>query len=109
MVGFAQSVGIAAVEDVIRTGDFPSEFSGGHLRMHLFRWSELRDMLTRHGARIVAASASSLGPFRDQEMLGSLSPELRDAVLRWQIELAAEAGAVDAGGHIIAVAEKPMV
>ena len=102
----AKAFGVAAVDEVIRTGDLPSEFSGGHLRMHMFRWSELERLLSRHGARILAASASSIGPVRDQELLDSLDASQREALIRWEIELGSEPGAIDTGAHIIAVVEK---
>jgi SAM-dependent methyltransferase len=35
-----------------------------------------------------------------------LDEELKDAVVRWQVMLAAEPGAIDSGAHIIAVVEK---
>ena len=58
--------GLEVVDHVIATGNLPSLLSGGHLPMHMFRWSELRALLERHAGEVVAASAASIGPQHDQ-------------------------------------------
>ena len=68
----------------------------GHLRMKLFRWSELEPLLSRHGT-VVAASAAGLLRAEPPE------PELRELLARLEVDLAAEPGAIDAGPHILAV------
>lgn len=96
-----------AVESVIRTGDLPPELSG-HIAMHMYRWSELQALLGRHQCQIVAASASSLSFGRlHQELISGLSEAERERLVRWEVELAAEPGAVSMGEHIIAVVRKP--
>ena len=103
----ARMYGLDVVDDVIRTGNLPSLLSGGHLPMHLFRWSELRALLERHGGEVVAASAASIGPQHDQDLIAGLSEGERAALVRWEIDLGAEPGAIDIGAHMIAVARKP--
>jgi SAM-dependent methyltransferase len=106
IVELAREHGITVNDDVIRTGILPSELSRGHLTMRLFRWSELEELLARQPCDVVAASASSLNVGAERALWPDLEPELRDAVVRWEIELAAEPGALNAGEHIIVVARK---
>jgi SAM-dependent methyltransferase len=102
----ARSHGPEVVQAVIETGDLPSELSG-HAPMHMYRWGELRDLLERHSCRIVAASASGLSYGRVHRKLHlSLTDEERDRLAAWEIDLAAEPGAIGMGEHIIAVVEK---
>jgi SAM-dependent methyltransferase len=98
--------GREAIDRVIRTGDLPTALSG-HLAMHMYRWSELEALLERHGCSIVAASASALtfGSLHG-ELHASLSDSERADLIDWEIDLAAEPGAISAGEHIIAVARK---
>jgi SAM-dependent methyltransferase len=83
-------------EEIVRTGMLPEDDGYGHLRMKLFRWSELEPLLSRHGT-VVAASAAGLLRAEPEE------PELRDVLARLEVELGAEPGAIDVGPHILAV------
>ncbi len=94
------------VEAVIHTGDLPAALSG-HAPMHMYRWSELRDLLERHRCRIVAASASSLSFGQlHRELHLTLTDDERALLTAWEIDLAAEPGAIGMGEHIIAVVQK---
>jgi len=73
----------------------------GHLPMSVYRWPELREMLEPHG-EIVASSAAGLLASVDPE-----EPELRDLLERWEIDLAADPGAISCGQHILAVVRRP--
>jgi ubiquinone/menaquinone biosynthesis C-methylase UbiE len=106
VVKLAREHGSEANDRVVRAGIMPPELSGGHLAMRLFRWSELEALLTSQPCRLLAASASELSPAAEHELWPQLEPELREALLRWELELAAEPGALNAGAHIIAVLEK---
>jgi len=106
IVDLAREHGIAVNDAVIETGILPSQLSRGHLTMRLFRWSELAEILARQPCEVVAASASSLNVNAERTLWPELEPELRDALLRWEIDLAAEPGALNAGEHIIVVARK---
>lgn len=104
----ARSHGSDAVTTVVETGDLPSALSGGHLPMHMYRWSELEGLLRRLRCEIMAASASGLAFGRlHHELLGGLTEAEREMVTRWAIDLGAEQGAIDMGEHIIAVVRKP--
>ena len=83
-------------EEIIRTGMLPEGEDYGHLRMKLFRWSELESLLSRHGT-VVAASAAGLLRADPQE------PELRELLEQLEIDLGAEPGAIDVAPHILAV------
>jgi SAM-dependent methyltransferase len=102
----ARAQGPEVAQRVIDSGDLPEELSG-HAPMHMYRWSELRELLERHLCRIVVASASGLSYGRGHHELHSgLSAAERERLTAWEIELAAEPGAIDIGEHIIAVVQK---
>jgi SAM-dependent methyltransferase len=102
----ARGRGREVVEAVIKTGNLPGELSG-HAPMHMYRWSELRDLLERYPCHIVAASASGPSYGRlHRDLHHSLTDEEHEWLSRMEIDLAAEPGAIGIGEHIIAVVEK---
>lgn len=106
IIDLVREHGVAMNDRVITDGILPGELSRGHLAMRLFRWSELEELLSRQPCELVAASASDLNPKAEHELWPELEPELRAALVRWEIELAAEPGALNAGSHIIVVVRK---
>lgn len=92
--------GVDKNDDIVRTGLLPEEPDYGHLPMKLYRWSELEELLSRHGT-IVAASAAGLLPTERPE-----EPELREFIARTELALAAEPGALSCGQHILAVVRR---
>jgi hypothetical protein len=64
--------------------------------------SELSELLVRHG-EIVGASATSFLTAQHDSALDAASPGERDQVLRWELELCREPGALDGRTHILAV------
>jgi ubiquinone/menaquinone biosynthesis C-methylase UbiE len=88
-------------EKIVRTGLLPQGEGYGHLPMQMFRWSELEELLSRHGT-VVGATASGLLP-----TLAVTEPELRAFVERVELELASEPGAISCGHHILAVLRTP--
>jgi SAM-dependent methyltransferase len=102
----ARAHGPEAVDAVIRTGDLPSAL-GGHLEMHMYRWSEFEALLRRHDCDIVTASASNLSFARlHGDLIASMSDEERAWLERWELALVGEPGAISMGEHIIAVSRK---
>ena len=79
----------AETEAVIATGILPQAESG-HPAMKLFRWSELRALLSKHG-EVVAGAATGLFHGDDPRLAAV------------ELDLGAEPGAVDMGAHILAV------
>jgi SAM-dependent methyltransferase len=106
VVDLAREHGLEATDSVVHHGILPPELSRGHLTMRLFRWSELAELLAGQPCRIVASSASELSPAAEHALWPDLEPELREALVRWELELASEPGALNAGAHIIVVLEK---
>jgi ubiquinone/menaquinone biosynthesis C-methylase UbiE len=92
--------GVAKMDDIVGTGLLSDEPDYGHLPMKLFRWSELEELLSRHGT-IVAASAAGLLPAEQPE-----EPELKAFLARTELALAGEPGALSCGHHILAVLRK---
>jgi SAM-dependent methyltransferase len=93
--------GVAKLDEVVRSGFLPQEPDYGHLPLHLFRWRELRDLLSAHGEVVAAAAAGLLRPTEHPA-----TPELRELLVRLELDLGAEPGAIDAAEHILAVVRK---
>jgi SAM-dependent methyltransferase len=96
MLNVAREQGTDTVERVIATGLLPRSV-GGHFDLRMYRWREIKELLERHG-EIVAASAT--GMFRR----APAEPELRELLERVELDLGAEAAAIESGQHMLAVA-----
>jgi hypothetical protein len=55
---------------------------------------------------IVAASASNMNTQVERELFSALDESTREALIRWEIDLCAEPGAVSGGPHIIVVVQR---
>jgi ubiquinone/menaquinone biosynthesis C-methylase UbiE len=97
----ARRDGVELMDEIVRTGFLPDKPDYGHLGMHLYRWSELEGLLSRHGEVVAAAAAGLLKIDEPPE------PELRDLLVRLELDLGAEHGAIDGGEHMLAVLRKP--
>jgi SAM-dependent methyltransferase len=91
----SRGYGIEKIEEITATGMLPPAESG-HPAMKLYRWRELRDLLSVHG-EVVAASATAIFNLEPEEA------ELRGLIERLEVDFGAEAGAVESGPHILAV------
>ena len=92
---------VEAVNRVFETGGIPAEFNHGHA-MHLFTFSELRDLLESAGCEIAAASASNYLTAQSQA-IEPMNDELWEMLVEWELRACRQPGAVDGGTHIIAV------
>jgi SAM-dependent methyltransferase len=93
--------GADKMETIVRTGFLPEEPDYGHLPMRLFRWRELHELLSRHG-EVVAGAAAGLLRLPEQPA----TPELRELLVRIELDLGAEPAAIDGGEHLLAVVRK---
>ena len=100
VVDLVRRDGVPKNDEIVRTGLLSDEPDYGHLPMKLFRWSELEALLGPHGT-IVAASAAGLLPSIELD-----DPELAEFVVRTELALAEEPGAISSGQHIVAVLRK---
>jgi ubiquinone/menaquinone biosynthesis C-methylase UbiE len=100
LLDLARRDGVPKNDEIIRTGLLSDEPDYGHLPMKLFRWSELEALLAPHGT-IVGASAAGLLPKAEVD-----EPELEDFLVRTELALAEEPGALSSGQHILAVLRK---
>jgi ubiquinone/menaquinone biosynthesis C-methylase UbiE len=103
LVEIAPAEGEDVVDSVIASGYLPQRATG-HPGMRLYRWRELRDLLSPHGT-IVTASAAGLLRYAERDL--EPGDERAALVERLELELAAEPGALDCGPHILAVLEVP--
>jgi SAM-dependent methyltransferase len=96
LLDLARRDGAERQEEIVSTGFLPEAPDYGHLAMHLYRWSELEALLSRHGEVVAAAAAGLIPDPRPDE------PELREFIHRIEAELCEEPGAVSCGQHILA-------
>lgn len=92
-------------EQIVTTG-YLDAAGGGHVPMRLYRWPEVEELFVSRGAAIVAASASNMNTAVEQELYETLNDELREALVRWEIDLGTDPGAVSRAPHIIVVARR---
>ena len=92
--------GPAHIDTILQTGDLARETNRGH-ECHLYRWSELSELLARHG-EILDASSTNFVTAQHDEALAAASDFEREQILRWELELCREPGALDGGTHILA-------
>jgi len=97
VLDLVQRDGVPKNDEIVKTGLLSDEPDYGHLPMKLFRWSELEALLARHGT-IVGASAAGLLPSADVD-----DPDLEAFLVRTELALAEEPGALSSGQHILAV------
>ena len=97
---------VEQIENARRDGILTREDNNGH-PMKLYRSKELRDLFKRHSAEVTAMSAANLiSPGRDEVLEPLLETPVWENFLNWELDYCAEAGAVDCGTHILAVARK---
>ena len=94
--------GLAKTDEIVRTGFLPEEPDYGHLPMHLYRWRELHELLSRHAEVVAGAAAGLLRPSEQPK-----TPQLRELLVRLELDLGAEPAAIDGGEHMLAVLRKP--
>ena len=94
------------VNDRIVSTGFLDAQGGGHVEMRLFRWPEIEELFTTRCCTILAASASNMNTAVEQELYATLDEEMRQALVRWEIDLGADPGAVSRAPHIIVVARR---
>ncbi|HUF58424.1 MAG TPA: class I SAM-dependent methyltransferase [Actinomycetota bacterium] len=99
-----ESYGAERWQAIFETGDLPAEQSSTG-RMHMYRWAELRDLLERHGADVVAASAANFLSAGTGDLSEAWLPDPArwEQFLDWEVSASSEPGALDGGTHIIAV------
>lgn len=108
VLGLAEKWGLEAIQQVNETGNLYGDVSiAGHY-CHMFRWTELRELLNRQACTIVAASASNFLAVRNEEALEKImdDPQMWEAFLTWEVDFCKEAGAIDGGTHIIVVVQR---
>jgi SAM-dependent methyltransferase len=101
LVELARRDGTGPSDEILKTGVLPEGEDYGHLPLKLYRWSELEELLSRHGTVVSACAAGLLPALYPEE------PELRAFVERVELALVDEPGAISCGEHIVAVIRKP--
>jgi SAM-dependent methyltransferase len=99
--------GLEKVQQLLGTGDHHGALALGH-NCHLYRWTELKEVLSRHPCRIVAASAANFLSVGNGDVLEQVKEDAKvwAAFLHWEEEFCAVPAALDGGTHIIVVAQR---
>jgi SAM-dependent methyltransferase len=112
VLDLARRHGPGVVDQLLATHDQVGVVADGHLFRYYTRAS-LQALLERHPCTILDASAANfLAIGTNEELLDELihgpRSDLWDAYLAWEVECCRQPGAIDAGTHIIAVAQKTL-
>ena len=94
------------VLEVLRSGNTTSQISGHP--MHMFRWSELQDMLIQLPCQIEVVSAVNSFTVQAAEALAEAhqDPVLWGQILEWELESCAQPGNIEGGTHMLVVVRK---
>jgi ubiquinone/menaquinone biosynthesis C-methylase UbiE len=104
-------LGLENLDELTETGDILGKMADqGTHQCHMFRWSEYREVLSRHPVEILDASATnflSTGLFNEEFLTGLMSdPEKWNMFLKWELDFCKEPGVIDGGTHMIAILRK---
>ena len=102
-----ESYGPSKWQAIFETGDLAQDQSST-APMHMFRWAELRELLDRHGADVIAASAANFLSAGNNEIaeMWLADPARWERFLEWELSACADPGALDGGTHIVVVARR---
>lgn len=107
--GSAMELPVANNHEIVATGNLtPKTDPTSQHFCHMFRANELQDFVERGGFRVVAMSASNALSSTHDECLSKIrdNPSLWNALLKWELEACASSGFIEAGTHLLVVAEK---
>lgn len=104
-------VGIERTEQALMDGNVIGNVAAPNKHYcHMFRWSELREILSEYPCEIVIASASAVlsNSLSSHEILEEIMKDQKswNAFLRWELDVCKESGAIDCGTHMIVVLRK---
>jgi len=99
------------IDEIMRTGDLLGKYAArGTHQCHMFRWSEFQKILSRYPVEILDASATnflSTGYTKQDRLSKAMNnAEQWDRFLKWELDLSAEPGAIDAATHFLVVFRK---
>lgn len=100
--------GIEIVEDLMQTGDVVGELAEGDHYCHMFKWSELRELIGQFPCTIVDVSASNFLSMDHSVMINKIrkNTDIWNRFLKWELEFCKESGIIDSGTHIIVIVRK---
>jgi ubiquinone/menaquinone biosynthesis C-methylase UbiE len=104
-------IGLEKFDELTRTGDVIGDLAAdGTHQCHMFRWSEYRDVLSRHPVDILEVSAANYlsNGLYNEEYLSDLSKDSEkwNVFLKWELDFCREPGVIDGGTHMIAILRK---
>ena len=107
----AEEMGIEIFDELTRTGDVLGKLAAeGTHQCHMYRWSELRGILSEHPVEIVDVSATNFlsNGMANEEMLARMMNDLEKwrIFLQWELNFSNEPGAIDCGIHMIVILKK---
>ncbi len=99
------------LDDLTRNGDVVGKYASSESHQcHMFRWSEIKEILSRYPVKILDASAAnflSTGSTRQDRLTKIMNnPEQWKMFLKWERDFCAEPGAIDAATHFLVVFKK---
>jgi ubiquinone/menaquinone biosynthesis C-methylase UbiE len=104
----SEELGLEQFDELTRTGDILGKLADqGTHQCHMFRWSEFREILSKHPVEILDASAANFlsTSLSNEEYLTELmgDSEKWNMFLKWELDFCKEPGTIDGGIHMIAI------
>lgn len=102
---------LEGLDELSKSGDVIGIYASNsdHL-CHMFRWSEIQEILGRHPVEVLDASATnylSTGSLREERLTKIMNnPAQWEKFLKWELDFCAEPGAIDAATHFLVVFKK---
>lgn len=103
-----KELGLEIFDELTKTGDVLGKLAGqGTHQCHMFRWSEYRDVLSKHPVDILDASAAnflSTGEANEEFLREIVKDQKKwDTFLKWELDFTKEPGAIDGSTHMLAI------
>jgi ubiquinone/menaquinone biosynthesis C-methylase UbiE len=99
--------GLERIQRLFEDGEVIDKLATDSHQCQMYRWSELKSLLSRHQCDIIEVSACAYlsNNLHTEEKLREAmeKPEVWEAFLQWELGFCKEPGAIDAGTHMIVV------
>ena len=99
--------GLEETDRIVKTGELTGDISRGHV-CKLFKWSELKDLISNFKVEIKVATASNLLSNTAKNRLEEIkkNKEHWTKFLEWEVKFCADEGSINGGSHILVVLQK---
>jgi len=107
----SQDVSLEMFDELTQTGDVLGVLAGrGTHQCHMYRWSEFREILSKHPIEILDVSGANFlsnGEDREEYLTEIMNDSKKwKMFLKWELDFSKEPHVIDAGNHFIVIFRK---